>query len=71
TTIAYQLAGVEDVSLEVFNVLGQKVATLVRQKQSAGKYQVNFDARDLSSGIYFYRLQAGKYVKVHKMILMK
>lgn len=71
TAIAYQLAGREDVSLEVFNVLGQKVATLVRQTQSAGKYQVNFDARNLSSGIYFYRLQAGNYVKVHKMILMK
>ncbi|RMF57828.1 MAG: T9SS C-terminal target domain-containing protein [Calditrichaeota bacterium] len=71
TTITYQLAKPSNVQLDVFNTLGQKVATLVNQKQTAGTYQVQFDAHDLASGIYFYRIQASGFVKVQKMVLMK
>ena len=71
TTIKYSLANASDVSLVVYNAIGQQVATLVNQSQTAGAYRVTFDARSLASGIYFYRLQAGDFVKSHKMILMK
>ncbi|NIR67878.1 MAG: T9SS type A sorting domain-containing protein [Aliifodinibius sp.] len=71
TTITYHLAKQSNVRLDVFNTLGQKVETLVQEKQSAGIYNVRFDARNLATGIYFYRIQAENFVKVQKMILMK
>jgi len=71
TTIRYQLAEASDVLLDIYNTLGQKVKTIVQEKQPAGVYKVNFDARDLASGIYFYRLSAANFSKVNKMILMK
>ncbi len=58
-------------SLKVFNLLGQEVATLVNQKQPAGNYKVKFDASQLSSGVYLYKIQAGEYSAVKKLILMK
>ena len=57
--------------LKVYDVLGNEVATLVDEYRSAGSYEVEFDASELSSGVYFYRLQAGKYVQSKKMILIK
>lgn len=71
TNIQYQIAGTANVSLDVFNVLGQKVATLVNGRQTAGAYTVTFDARGLSSGMYFYRLQSGDQVQIQKMLLIK
>ncbi len=62
---------VVNVSLTVYNSLGQKVATLVNKMQTAGKYSVQFDASGLPSGIYFYKLQAANSVLTKKMILMK
>jgi len=62
---------VVNVVLTVYNTLGQKVATLVNKKQSPGLYEVQFDASDLPSGIYFYTLRAGDFVATKKMILMK
>ncbi|MBI1806046.1 MAG: T9SS type A sorting domain-containing protein [Ignavibacteria bacterium] len=59
------------VSLKIFNILGQEVATMVNAFQSAGYQSVEFDASNLPSGIYFYRLQAGKFVDVKKMVLIK
>ena len=59
------------VRLEVFNVLGQRVATLVDDHQTAGYKSVNFDASHLASGMYFYRLQAGTFLQTRKMLLMK
>jgi hypothetical protein len=58
-------------SLEVYNILGVKVSTLVNQNMSAGNYEVKFDASHYASGIYFYHLDAGIYSSVKKMILMK
>ncbi|MDW8436942.1 MAG: S8/S53 family peptidase [Chloroherpetonaceae bacterium] len=71
TTIAYQLAENADVALEVFDVLGRKIATLVEARQDAGSYSANFDASGLSSGVYFYRLRAGAFSETRKMILAK
>ncbi|MFA5404450.1 MAG: M14 family zinc carboxypeptidase [Ignavibacteria bacterium] len=59
------------VTLKVFNILGKEVVTLVNQKQSAGDYEIKFDGKNLSSGIYFYKLTAGDYSDVKSMILIK
>ncbi|MFQ3598315.1 MAG: S8 family serine peptidase [Chloroherpetonaceae bacterium] len=71
TTITYQLAAFSDVKLEVFDVLGRKVATLVNARQTAGAHSVNFNASAFASGVYFYRLQAGSFVETKKMMLVK
>ncbi|RMG38109.1 MAG: choice-of-anchor D domain-containing protein [Methanobacteriota archaeon] len=71
TTIRYDLPKDVRVTITVYNLLGQKVATLVNGYQNAGRYQVQFDASRLASGLYFYHLRAGQYNKVRKMILMK
>ncbi|MCS6988881.1 MAG: T9SS type A sorting domain-containing protein [Chloroherpetonaceae bacterium] len=71
TTIAYQLPVASDVKLEVFDMLGKKVATLVSGRQEAGAHSANFNASALSSGIYFYRLQAGGFAETKKMTLAK
>lgn len=71
TRISYQLAREEFVSLKVYDVLGKEVSTLVSDKQGAGKYTVNFNASNLPSGLYLYRLEAGNYISSKKMILLK
>lgn len=71
TVIKYQLSRSEFVELGVFNTLGKKVATLISQKQNAGLHAIRFDAPDLSSGTYLYRLKAGKQVLTGKMLLLK
>jgi hypothetical protein len=71
TTIRYQLPVASEVKLEVYDVLGKKIATLVSERQSAGSYQVVWNASGLSSGTYFYRLQAGTFTQTKKMILVK
>jgi hypothetical protein len=75
TTIQYSIpSGVETsymTSLQVYDVLGREVALLVNQKQSAGNYEVKFDASQLVNGVYFYRLQAGSHFSVKKMIILK
>jgi hypothetical protein len=59
------------VTLKVFDILGQEVATLVNDPKVAGTYSVNFDGSTLTSGVYFYRIEAGDYVDVKKMVLVK
>jgi len=71
TTIRYQIPTAEVVSLKVYDVLGKEVATLVSGRQEAGNYAVPFNASGLSSGMYFYRLQAGSFVETKKMMLVK
>jgi len=71
TTISWQLPKDAFVSLKVFDVLGNEVATLVNEEKSADSYQTEFDASFLTSGTYFYRLVAGNFVQTKKMILLK
>ena len=72
TTIAFRLSKSAHVRLAVYNSLGQKVASLVDKQMEAGRHTVRFDAGDLPSGVYFYRLEAGdERLQVRKMILLK
>jgi hypothetical protein len=70
TTIIYALPHTAFVSLTVFNTLGQPIATLVSGEQEAGSHQAIFDGSNLSSGTYFYRLQAGEDMAVRRIVLM-
>ena len=67
------LSGVEGslVQLKVYDALGNEVATLINEEKPAGNYEVDFNASKLSSGIYFYKLQAGSFVDTRKMLLLK
>ena len=72
TTIAYTLPQTERVQLIVFDVLGREVLTLVEGvQQDAGRYEVAFDASHLASGLYLYRIKAGSFVQVKRMVLLK
>ncbi|MEJ2613680.1 MAG: T9SS type A sorting domain-containing protein, partial [Ignavibacteriaceae bacterium] len=79
TTIQYSVPSVEtghppslrQVELKVYDILGREVATLVNQRQNPGQYQVTFNAGNLASGTYFYRLRTGDFVQVKKMLLLK
>jgi hypothetical protein len=71
TKINYSLPVEGFVTLDVYNSIGQKVATLVNETKTAGNYTVNFDASDLTSGIYFYKINAGSFTETKKMILLK
>ena len=71
TLIKYVLPGRSDVTLTVYNTLGQRVAVLVHETQERGYHQASFDGGGLSSGVYFYRLQAGSSVTTKRMILLK
>ncbi len=71
TVISYALPKQEMVTLSIYNILGEEVAELVNEMQSAGNYKVNFDASKLSTGAYIYRLQAGNFIQTKKMLLLK
>ncbi len=71
TTIGYQLPISGYLTLKVYNLLGQEVATIFEGVQSAGNYSVTFDANGLTGGIYFYQLKAGNFVENKKFILLK
>ncbi|MCL4280087.1 MAG: right-handed parallel beta-helix repeat-containing protein, partial [Ignavibacteriaceae bacterium] len=71
TTIKFQLENSGFVSLTVYNVLGNEVATIINEFKSSGKYEVRFDASELSSGIYFVRLQQDSFIQTIKMTLLK
>ncbi len=71
TTIKFALPNESDVSLKVYDIIGNEVAVLVDENMGSGFYEVNFNASNLASGIYFYRLNAGDYTTLKKMILIK
>ncbi len=71
TTIRYSLPDAGTVSLKVYNLVGQEVATLINGYQPVGQYNVTFNGSNLSSGVYFYRLESGSYNVVKKMMLVK
>ena len=59
----------KDTELSIYDILGRELKTLVNENQSPGLHEVEFDASGLTSGIYFYRLQAGDFIKTKKMVL--
>ncbi|HEX9655930.1 MAG TPA: T9SS type A sorting domain-containing protein [Bacteroidota bacterium] len=71
TTIKYQIPNSNFVSLQVFDILGREVRTLLNEQQIAGVHEVTFDANGLASGIYFYRLTAGSFVHTRKLVLLR
>ncbi len=71
TVVEYQLPVSSSVKLEVYNILGSKVATLVNGEQEAGYRSVTWDASEVSSGVYFYKLTAGHYSETKRMMLVK
>jgi hypothetical protein len=71
TTIRYSLARRSQVTLAVFNIVGERVATLVNEMQEPGTHDARFDASGLASGTYFYRLLAGAYAETRKLVVMK
>jgi hypothetical protein len=78
TTIEYtvggvrsQASGVSNVRLAIYDLLGREVAVLVNEKQPAGRYEVTFDGGRLASGTYLYRIVAGRFVQVRRMVLVR
>jgi flagellar hook assembly protein FlgD len=71
TTIRYGLPNRSHVALTVYNTLGQRVALLQNGEQEAGYHEVMFDGRGLSSGVYYYRIQAGDFVQTRNLLLLR
>jgi len=71
TTVKYQIPEISFVTLNIYDVLGNEIASLVNEEKPAGNFEVEFNATDLSSGIYYYKLVAGNFVDVKKMLLLK
>jgi hypothetical protein len=72
TILRYNIPRASQVTLRVYNVLGQEVATLVNGEKLAGSYQVRLNAKgDMASGVYYYRLEAGSFVQTRKLVLVK
>lgn len=71
TTIRYNLPHKSNVSLVVFNTLGQQVAVLQNGEQDAGYHEAKFDGKNISSGMYFYRMQAGDFVQTRKLLMLR
>jgi hypothetical protein len=71
TTIRYSLAKPEHVKLIVYDVHGRQVHILMDAQQNTGLYQISFDGRNLASGVYFYRLEAGAFVEEKRMLILK
>ncbi len=71
TTIEYALPEAAHVTIEIYNLLGRKAETLVNQHQQAGYHQITWDASEVCSGVYFYKVQAGDFIEAKKMLLLK
>jgi hypothetical protein len=71
TSINYEVPKDSKVKISVYDIKGGEIATLVNENKSAGRYTVSFDGTNLTSGIYFYRIQAGDFTDTRKMILTK
>lgn len=71
TRISYAIPSASFVNLKVYDIIGNEIAVLVNEEKQAGNYQIDFDATELTGGVYFYQLLTGSFVETKKMILMK
>ena len=71
TRISYAIPSASFVNLRVYDIIGNEIAVLVNEEKQAGNYQIDFDATELTGGVYFYQLLTGSFVETKKMILMK
>jgi hypothetical protein len=71
TNIRYQIINNSYITLKIFDILGKEIAALVNEKQNAGIYNIEWDAENYSSGIYFYKLTADGFTDIKKMVLLK
>lgn len=71
TTIRYSVPERSNITIKIYNILGEEVTTLVNEEKLAGWYEVKFNASSLSSGVYFYQLRAGDFIQTKKMILLR
>ena len=71
TTIRFQIPQDGIVTLKIYDILGSEVATLVNEQKAAGKYEINFNASSLASGVYLYKIQSGSFISSKKMLLLK
>jgi len=71
TSIKYAIGTRQFVTLKIYDVLGNEIETLVDEEKQVGTYELNWNASNLPSGIYFYQLRAGSFVETKKMVLMK
>jgi hypothetical protein len=71
TIIKYDLPQQTKVLLKIYDILGNEVITLVNETKPSGQYEVEFDGTNLSSGVYFYRIEAGEFIETKKLILLR
>jgi hypothetical protein len=71
TSVSYAVGSYQHVSVNVYDISGREVATLVDERKPAGHYRVTFDAKNLTSGVYFIRLSAGEFVDMKKAVLVR
>jgi len=71
TVISYSIPTASNVTVRVYDVLGNLITTLVNQNQEAGNYKIYFNAGELSNGIYFYKIKSGSFIDIKKMLLLK
>lgn len=71
TKIKYYVPQLSQIQIKVFDVLGNKVATLIEDEKSAGTYELNWNVGNLPSGVYFYMFQTGNFIQTKKMLLLK
>ncbi|MCW9066479.1 MAG: T9SS type A sorting domain-containing protein, partial [Ignavibacteriaceae bacterium] len=71
TTIKYDVPEKNRVMLKIYNVLGKELVTLIDEEKAAGNYEIKFESKGFSSGIYFYKMQAGNFEESKKMILLR
>ncbi|HMN23886.1 MAG TPA: T9SS type A sorting domain-containing protein, partial [Ignavibacteriaceae bacterium] len=69
--IRFQIPQDGIVTLKIYDILGSEVATLVNEQKAAGKYEINFNASSLASGVYLYKIQSGSFISSKKMLLLK
>ena len=71
TSISFSITNNNFVKLNIYDLLGRNIKTLIQEYKSAGNHTINFDASEISSGVYYYTLKVGSFVDTKKMILMK